>query len=107
MSEIKKIKLEKINKLIGTKIDYINSSNKRISFKIEPSLKDGCFGYILKSKCIEGDGDIKTNGIYALKFIFKENEDEEDKINEIDSKREKKILSNLYELSKKVKDVNI
>ena len=101
MSEIKKIKLEKINKLIGTKIDYINLSNKRISFKIEPSLKDGCFGYILKSKCIEGDGDIKTNGIYALKFTFKEKEIKN--YDEIDYKREKKILSNLYELSKKGK----
>ena len=99
MSEKKKTKLEKIKKLIGTKIDYKNSSNKRIAFKIEPSLKDGYFGYILRAKCIEGDGDIKPNKIYALKFIIKKEEKED----EIDYKREKKILSNLYELSKKGK----
>ena len=103
MSEKKKTKLEKIKKLIGTKIDYKNSSNKQIEFYIESSTANGNYGYIFKSKCIKGDGDIKPNGIYALKFIFKENEDEEDKINEIDIKREKKILSNLYELSKKGK----
>ena len=103
MSDKRKLKLEKIKKLIGTKIDYKNSSNKQIEFYIESSTANGNYGYIFKSKCIKGDGDIKPNEIYALKFLFKDNEDEEDKINEIDSKREKKILSNLYELSKKGK----
>ena len=105
MSETKKIKLEKINKLIGTKIDYINLSNKRISFKIEPSLKDGCFGYILKSKCIEGDGDIKTNGIYALKFTFKEKEIKNE--DDLYYKREKKYYLIYMNYPKKAKDVNI
>ena len=103
MSDKRTLKLEKIKKLIGTKIDYKNSSNKQIVFNIESFVVNGNYGYIFKSKCIKGDGDIKPNEIYALKFLFKENEDEEDKINEIDSKREKKILSNLYELSKKGK----
>ena len=99
MSDKRKLKLEKIKKLIGTKIDYKNSSNKQIEFYIESSTANGNYGYIFKSKCIKGDGDIKPNKIYALKFIIKKEEKED----EIDYKREKKILSNLYELSKKGK----
>ena len=91
---------EKIEKLLGTIIDYRNKSDKKISFNLERILSAGNFAFILSSKCIEGDGDIKSNEIYALKFLFK------NQTNKTDYLREKTILYDLYRLSKENKEIN-
>ena len=91
---------EKIKTLLGTIIYYMNKSDKKISFNLENILSAGNFAFIVKAKCIEGDDDIKSNEIYALKFLLK------NQTNKIDYLREKNILYDLYGLYKENKEIN-
>ena len=91
---------EKIEMLLGTIVDYRNKLDKKISFNLESILSAGNFAFILRAKCIEGDVDIKSNEIYALKFLFK------NQTNKTDYLREKTILYDLYRLSKENKEIN-
>lgn len=67
MNEKDKEKRKKIEKLIGQKICYKKDSGEEISFELLSIAFSGNFAYIIKAKCIEGDGDIKKDKIYALK----------------------------------------
>ena len=93
---------EKIKKLLGTIIHYNNKLDKKISFNLENILSAGNFAVIVRAKCIEGDDIIKSNEIYALKFLFKNQK----QTNAIDYLREKTILYDLYGLYKKNKEIN-
>ena len=93
---------EKIKKLLGTIIHYNNKLDKKISFNLENILSAGNFAVIVRAKCIEGNDIIKSNEIYALKFLFKNQK----QTNAIDYLREKTILYDLYGLYKKNKEIN-
>lgn len=93
---------EKIKKLLGTIIHYNNKLDKKISFNLENILSAGNFAVIVRAKCIEGNDIIKSNEIYALKFLFKNQK----QTNAIDFLREKTILYDLYGLYKKNKEIN-
>ena len=91
---------EKIKKLLGTIIHYNDKLDKKISFNLENILSAGNFAVIVRAKCIEGNDIIKSNEIYALKFLFK------NQTNKTDYLREKTILYDLYRLSKENKEIN-
>ena len=93
---------EKIKKLLGTIIHYNDKLDKKISFNLENILSAGNFAVIVRAKCIEGNDIIKSNEIYALKFLFKNQK----QTNAIDYLREKTILYDLYGLYKKNKEIN-
>ena len=97
MNEKDKEKRKKIEKLIGQKICYKKDSGEKISFELLSIAFSGNFAYIIKAKCIEGDGDIKKDKIYALKVQIKKETNLKNYL------REKTILSNLYELYKEKK----